>query len=343
MAKSIRESNFELLRIISIMLIMMMHSFGKPLSGFNEYMVIFISVIGNVGTTCFIILSGYFGVKCNVKKLMRLDIMIILYCFIGFAVDYWISGEVSLRNLVSCVIPITSHRYWFLSCYFFLCILSPYLNEYLDGISRQRMKQLILVLLLLFTVLPTVFGFDVMQDGGKGLVNMTLAYVIGRYLGKYGKESRINLGTAKCLLCLILLLAVNMCLNSAMYRFTGSAANYYARDNSIFTVLEAVLLFQLFLGWSFKSRFVNAVAANVVAVYVLEPVLSHVLRHFADYTVLADKNWYVFVVLAAVAATFVVGVIVEAIRKIVFGKVEGFVVDQIIESIGKVKIWKKLL
>lgn len=343
MAKSIRESNFELLRIISIMLIMMMHSFGKLLSGFNEYMVIFISVIGNIGTTCFIILSGYFGVKCNVKKLMRLDIMIILYCLVGFAVDYWISGEVSLRNLVSCVIPITSHRYWFLSCYFFLCILSPYLNEYLDGISRQRMKQLILVMLLLFTVLPTVFGFDVMQDGGKGLVNMTLAYVIGRYLGKYGKESRINLGTAKCLLCLILLLAVNMCLNSAMYRFTGSTANYYARDNSIFTVLEAVLLFQLFLGWSFKSCFVNAVAANVVAVYVLEPVLSHVLRHFVDYTVLADKNWYVFVVLAAVAATFVVGVIVEAIRKIVFGKLEGFVVDQIIESIGKVKIWKKLL
>lgn len=342
MGENVRKSNYELLRIISIMLIMMMHSFGKPLDIFNEYMVIFVNVIGNVGTTCFIILSGYFGVKCNVKKLVRLDMMIILYCLVGVGADYLLNGSLSMRDLVSAVIPITSHRYWFLSCYFFLCILSPFLNEYLDKISRERMKRLIFVMLLLFAALPTVFGFDVMQDGGKGLVNMTLAYMIGRYLGKYGKESRIPKGCGKCGLYLVALFLVNFGLNAAMYRFTGSTANYYARDNSLFTIAEAVLVFRIFERLSFTSRVVNWAAANVVAVYVLESVISHILRYFFDYTVYAEYAWYVFLVLLVVAITFVAGILIEAVRKFLFGGLEGSFVDKIVEFVTvRVEKWEK--
>lgn len=323
---------------------MMMHSFGTPLSGFNEYVVIFINVIGNVGTTCFIILSGYFGVKCNVKKLVRLDVMIIVYCLLGVGADYLLNGTLSMRDLVSAVLPITSHRYWFLSCYFFLCILSPFINEYLDGISRERMRQLILAMLLLFAALPTVFGFDVMQDGGKGLVNMTLAYMIGRYLGKYGKETRIPKQSGKCGLYLVMLFLVNFGLNAAMYRFTGSTANYYARDNSLFTIAEAVLLFRIFENLHFASKAVNGAAANVVAVYVLEPVISHVLRHFLDYTVYADGFWYAFLVLLVVCVTFVTGMLMEAARKLLFGRLEGSLVDKMVDFVSvRVEKWKKLL
>lgn len=342
MEKKIRESGFEVLRIISIMLIMMMHSFGTPLSRFNEYMVILVNVIGNVGTTCFIILSGYFGVKCNVKKLARLDIMIIVYCLLGVGADYLLNGTVSMRDLVSAVIPIISHRYWFLSCYFFLCILSPFLNEYLDTISRERMKQVILVMLLLFAALPTVFGFDVMQDGGKGLVNMILAYMLGRYLGKYGRDSRIWKSPGKCGLCLILLFVVNFGLNAAMYRFTGSTANYYARDNSLFTIAEAVLLFRIFENIRFTSIAVNKAAENVVAVYVLEPVISHVWRYFADYTVYAAKGFYILLVLLVVSGTFLIGIIVEAARKLIFGRAEKCLVDKAVDfAVIRVEKWRK--
>jgi MFS family permease len=337
-----RKSNFELLRIISIMLIMMMHSFGTPLSELNKYVVIAVTVIGNIGTTSFIILSGYFGVKCNAKKLVRLDLMIIVYCLLGFFTDYLINGEFSLRELVSCVIPITSHRYWFLSCYFFLCILSPFINEYIDALSKKRLEALIAVMLALFAVLPTIFGFDVMQDGGKGLVNMTLAYIIGRYLGKYAQDWRLAQNTGKCAGYLMLLCVVNFVLNAVMYTITGSDANYYARDNSVFTIAEAVLLFLIFRQMKFSSRMVNRAAANVVAVYVLEAMLSHLLRYFYDYTVLADRWYYVFIVLAVVAVTFLAGICLEALRRLLFGRQEERVADAAVEYV-KVRIekWKK--
>lgn len=342
MGKTVRKSNFELLRILSIMLIMMMHSFGTPLSRANEYAVILVSVIGNIGTTCFVILSGYFGVKCNLKKLARLDIMIIFYCLMGFITDYAISGEMSLRDLVSCIIPITSHRYWFMSCYFFLCILSPFINEYVDSLDKKRLEQLIGVMLLLFVVLPTVFGFDVMQDGGKGLINMTLSYIIGRYLGKFASEMKISKSSGKCFCFLILLCAVNFGLNAAMYAVTGSNANYYARDNSLFTIAEAVLLFLAFRNFDFSSIGINKAAANVVAVYVLEPVISHIIRYFYDYTVFADRGYYVFIVIFVVVCTFSVGTVIEAIRRLVFGKPEEKAADLVFDKIlVKVERWKK--
>lgn len=342
MGKTVRKSNFEILRIISIMLIMMMHSFGTPLSSVNEYMVILVSVTGNIGTTCFIIISGYFGVKCNVKKLVRLDLMIILYCIAGFAADYAISGEMSLRDLVSCIIPITSHRYWFLSCYFFLCILSPFINEYVDLLDKKRLEKLIEVMLLLFVVLPTAFGFDVMQDGGKGLVNMTLSYIIGRYIGRYASEIRVSESSGKCFCCLLILCAVNFVLNAAMYAVTGNSANYYARDNSLFTIAEAVLLFLTFRNFDFSSNVINKAAANVVAVYVLEPVISHIIRYFYDYTVLAGHVYYVFIVMLVVVCTFIAGAVTEALRRLIFGRAEEKVVDLVIDKIvAKGEQWKK--
>lgn len=354
MGNAKRQSGYEILRIISIMLIMMMHSFGAPLSVANDYVLIGVNVIGNVGTACFIIISGYFGVKRNIKKLVKLDLMIIVYCLIGFVVNYGLYGDMSLRELVSCVIPIVSHRYWFLSCYFFLCILSPYINAYLESVDRRTFEGLLGTMLLLFVILPTVFGFDVMQDGGKGLVNMTIYYMLGRYIAKYvsksseekgsfigklfGKAAGMSQGLRG--LAFFSICGVNYLLNAGVFFATGSNANYYARDNSLFTVCEAVLLFMIFMNIKISSSIINGVAANVVAVYVLEPVISHVIRHFVDYTVLAGYIWYVGLVILVVVGTFVIGVLIEAVRKLVFSKVEDKILDNIIDGF-MVKIWKQ--
>lgn len=344
MDKIKRQSNYELLRIVSIMLIMMMHSFGKPLSSVNEYVVIAVTVIGNIGTTCFIILSGYFGIKRNIKKLAALDIMIIAYSLCEYGIDYMLTGEMSLKELISCIIPITSHRYWFLSCYFFLCILSPYINEYIEGLSKKRMEGLIATLLLLFALLPTVFGFDVMQDGGKGLVNMTLAYIIGRYLRIwiYDKKESITLKTSKQAAGLLCLIIVNFALNAGAFALTGSDACYYARDNSVFTIAQSVLLFMLFSNIKLKSGLVNAVAANVVAAYVFEAGISHVIRSVWDYTMLADRAYYVLIVTGVVVFTFAVAVIIEFIRKMIFGRAEQLCIDKAADYIEMRKIsWKR--
>ena len=77
-----RSSNFELLRLLCIFGILMMHTFGgidTSVSFFNTEIHVLVNSIFNMGVTCFILLSGYFGIRFDFKKLIRLDLMIIFF------------------------------------------------------------------------------------------------------------------------------------------------------------------------------------------------------------------------------------------------------------------------
>lgn len=336
-----RKSNFEAYRIICILLIVMMHTFGTGVGKLNTFLGIFINVIGNIGVTGFILLSGYFGIRLSVKKLVKLDIMMIVWSLaselimvLSPAIDY----NPGMKSLLSCFLPVSSHRYWFLSAYFCLCILSPFINEYLEKIDQKRFKQLIFAAGALFLVLPTIVGFDQTGDGGKGVVNMILAYIIGRYIGIYHKDEKVPVG--KVFAMLVGVVTVNFVLNAGVYVLTDSTANYYARDNSIFTMVQAVLLLMLVMQWNVRSRFINMLAVNVVAVYVLEDAIKNVINIVLPnvFTGYKESAVYILIVIAVSLVTFAAGSILEAVRKAVFSRAENFVIDKIGVKVSK---WKK--
>lgn len=68
-----RNSSIELLRILSIFLIIMMHV-GSLIcytnaSMMNKIWLGAINAIGNCGVSCFILISGYYGVRFSKKNL----------------------------------------------------------------------------------------------------------------------------------------------------------------------------------------------------------------------------------------------------------------------------------
>ena len=84
-----RKSNIELLRIISMMLVLLIHfiptrnnGFFSPIfvpQGCNPLSTDFLNTITNlelrslciVCTHCFVLISGYFGIKFKIKSLIR--------------------------------------------------------------------------------------------------------------------------------------------------------------------------------------------------------------------------------------------------------------------------------
>ncbi len=71
-----RNSSIELLRVISLIMIMLMHGFGNTLSlfgnldVFNSRLFIFINSFCNCGVTCFVLITGYYGIyRVSIKKL----------------------------------------------------------------------------------------------------------------------------------------------------------------------------------------------------------------------------------------------------------------------------------
>ena len=86
-----RLSNFELLRIISMILIVSSHyvlhapEFTKGLT-VNKYILDFISLGGKIGVNCFILITGFFLVKSEFKldKFIKLIMEVFTYSIFMF-------------------------------------------------------------------------------------------------------------------------------------------------------------------------------------------------------------------------------------------------------------------
>lgn len=316
--KSERNSSFELLRLLCIFGILVMHSFGRLDTSSSlintEFHVLYNSLF-NTGVSCFILISGYFGIRFDLKKLIRLDMMVIFFTMLGTIV----LGDFGIKDLIKACIPVISRRYWFISCYFALCLLAPFLNQIPERLERAKFRSLLLVLLLIFSFIPTITTYDIMQDAGKGLAHFVMIYLIGRYLAKYFKEplSRkwLMFGFCSCILTIFVLDSARTMLHGVLY-------STFARDCSALIILASVLLLLWFRETSFKSAAVNHIAGSVLAVTVLDAFIQSFLNRYFDWILYQDSILLPLIVPGYALAVMVIAILLNELRVLTIGRIE---------------------
>lgn len=313
--KTYRNSSIELLRILCLFLIFWMHgasSFAGD--GINAWLAIAADSIGNIGVSCFILISGYFGVRWNGKKMIKLDLMLIFYCWAGLAFRLAWGTAGGGETILSYLFPVIGKYSWYFTCYFALAALSPFLNETIEKLGEQRLKQLIFVMLIVFSGVTTFFFFDITGDSGKGIVHMVMLYLLGRYIrisGMVGKYGRGKLTTA-----FVTVTAVNIALNGALYIVTGTVQNRFARDNTLFIIAEAVLAFLIFADMRFENALINRVASYVPAVFIMEWTLREFTIHYlVDYLAWNERGMYHLILMLLALAMIAAGSLIEALRR----------------------------
>lgn len=318
-----RSSNFELLRLLCIFGILMMHTFGgidTSVSFFNTEIHVLVNSIFNMGVTCFILLSGYFGIRFDFKKLIRLDLMIIFFTIFGTIAV----GKLGIKALIKSCIPVISRYYWFISCYFFLCFLTPFLNQIPEKLSKENFEKLLAVLLFLFSVIPTFGFFEIMQDGGKGLVHMVMIYLLGRYLALYHNRSH---NTGRLFLGLFLSIGFIFLSDSSLTFVRGKLYTTFCRDCSIFIIFGSVMVLLLFRELNFHSRFINRAAGNVLAVYVLDGTVQTFLLKWIDFKPYAGSWFLVFLAIGYALAIMIIACLLNEVRKATIGRLEPWLVN----------------
>lgn len=317
--KSARNSSFELLRLLCIFGIITMHTFASIDTGAstqNTSINVLVNSLFNTGVTCFILISGYFGIRFDLKKLISLDFMIIFFTLAGTI----LLGDLGIKTLIKSCIPVLSRHYWFITCYFALCILAPFLNQIPEHLSREHFRNLILILLLIFSVIPTITTYDIMQDAGKGLVDFVMIYLLGRYLSLYHKEKSYR--NSRLLLGLVLSTVIVFGMDLALTLKQGVIYSTFSRDCSILIIFSSVLILLLFSQMHFTSHFVNRAASNVLAVYVLDQTLRTLLNRYIDLNTYAAEPYLILIVLGYVAVVVVAALLINEIRKLTIGRIE---------------------
>lgn len=320
MTQQRRNSSIELLRLICILGIITMHTFGRfyqTATGINLLYGTLINSVFNMGVSIFMLISGYYGIKFSIEKVIKIEIMVLTYSILDAMLSYVITGRYSLWELPKAVFPIATRKYWYLSVYVVFCFFSQYINLIPIKLSKRKFSQFLILLFVFFSIMPTITYYEILGDGGKGVVNMLLVYLIGRYIRIYN----INLERKKLAGFTFFVVGIGTLLNYLCAQVCGGVGVMapFARDNSITIVLGSIGVFLIFLSWNFYSAVINYVASYVLAIYIIESPVRKILDVYIDWSTFADQ-WNLFAVIT-VYATSVMGVciIIEFFRRSTLG------------------------
>lgn len=339
-----RDSNMEALRIIAILMVLYIHAFGL-ISGmgyteFGKNVTILANCICNTGVSCFILISGYYGITFQWSKLIRMELMVVFYSLcmtlLGAAFFPEMMADGVFELLVKSCIPTASRKYWFYSCYVCLMLMSPFWNRAAKKVEKGLFTWLVGVMLVLFSIFPTFLYFEITMDFGKGLVNMTMLYLTGRWIRLYGDY---ELKKKNGILFLLLLVGINYLSHIFSFHIAGITFRL-TKDNSITNILIAVLLLYLFKGFRFRSKTVNRVAEKVFAVFIMNTFVMGLVH---EYVLKFDEskiwsNLMPLWITADVILTFVICAVIETVRKILLGRVEGMLTDGIMKAGKAIRI-----
>lgn len=345
-----RQSNLELLRILSILLIITFHCVYK--GGFefdsyltiNKFMVKFFWMFGEIGVNLFILISGYFMIKSNfkLKKLLLLIFEVLFYHYITLFIAYKIGYyEIeSIRDFILSLFPVILNKYWFITVYLIIYILSPYFNILALNLKREDYKKFLLVLLIIYSVIPTFFGlfFNTTESilYYNRLIWLSIVYFIGGYIRLYGLKYIKNIKNSliTIIIPIFIILSSIIIINkyNKLFKLIGTKeVAYLWHPNTIPIIILSTGIFGLFLNLKIKNnKIINKIASTTLGIYILhDGIFAYYLwdNIFKNY-IYINSPYLILRILFTVFVIFSFGVIIDLIRQFI----ENYTVKKILYS-----------
>lgn len=329
-----RKSNFELLRIISMAMVVTLHVLGKTgaltrVDGVDFYFAHLFESFSIGAVTLFVLITGYFSTSVKtipVQKLKDLWLQMIFYSVGLTAIILLINPSAfSISGMIKTVFPVLSMMWWFVSAYLALMCLAPYINKLLMQLTKREFTVLVLVLVaigFIWTTLSIIPGIEpIVKDGGYGIASVVMWYIFGAYLKLYSHEVKINkywylLGYISFSAIIFLSIVVS---NLVIGRPIGFFYGY----NNILVLGAAVSLFLFFERLDFTNVMINQVAGLTLGVYLIHEhaLIRQILYKMVDWN-FTEMNSFEFLgfIFGFVAIIFISCVLIEKLRQLLFVK-----------------------
>lgn len=307
MKEKIRSSNFEVLRIVSMCMIIVhhiiVHCVSLQCSGAGnafepwfttpEYYARFTildigAFIGPVGNGIFILISGYFlcckenvdiikTSKKIISQVLFAAIILMLSTFVIYHKYEYNDGYVGMSNMTY-----ITNLGWFASYYFAIVVIGKlFLNKFLSGMSRKSYLEFMLIIFVAFSFMWTATILNEIASGLRVCLTGVFLYSLGGYIKKYDPFKNVR-GYA---IIVSLIIAIGLVVISSynmrvadieQFVKSGKQGPYYPVNNGqiansdVLVLLVAVLLFELFRRIKIKSkRVINYIASSTFMIYLI--------------------------------------------------------------------------
>ena len=279
--KPARQSNIELLRILTMCGVVLLHYNGGAGNALelvqpntvNYWILMAVEALCICAVNVFLLISGYFG--CTSQRRDPIRALELLVQVVAFQVAVYLPGALlggsfSFGGLARNLIPTN----YFVVLYIVVFLLSPYINILLKQLDAKQLRSLVILSLVLVSVLPTATdlleavtvksfpGLNTIGLHGDGngytAINFLLMYVLGAYLRMAPAQGRkswhlIVAGVISAGAVLVLSLQ------------HPQIARAYCNPA---VILLAVCVFELFRGFTVQSKVVNHLAKAAFTVFL---------------------------------------------------------------------------
>lgn len=333
MEVKVRNSSFELLRILCMIMIVILHTLGHggalnnlDINSGNFFIANLLESLSIVAVNCYILISGFFGINSEfkLKKVVTLYIQVMFYS-IFISLIFWGNNieKLDLNGIVSTAFPITMQTWWFMSVFLVLYLFTPYVNKLLKSISKKDFHNLLFILILVFIIWPSLPKFrPIDNQGGYSLYSFLLLYIVGAYISLYHKEKSLNKYT---LISIYILSSILLCVfNVTISRIVGYNWGWYSY-NFILIFISSLSLFLFFKEINIKNTVINKVGSLTLGIYLIHDhgYVRSFIYDALNYSNNFDNSFIPYT-LIIVITIFIGCAIIEYLRQFLFNAVKQY-------------------
>lgn len=286
--KKARNSNIEILRVISIFLIIMGHMVSQSgifdnLAGKVKFTVLFMGSASRIAVNIFLIIGVWFMVDSDFKssRIIKLYSELFLYSVTITLIMMLLGRTEPTKDLLRGLMPFLGRALWFVSAYICLIALSPYLKLILD-LPQKKLTKLTIILFIMICFVSSL------PDAQMGYVvdSLFFPYVyicIGFYKKYIHKKIKKRVSLFVGIIGLFTYIALVMAHSLIYIKEIGERvwvkaayklSTQYLNDiKTIPNFFCALCIFIFFINMhTGRNKYINRIAKPVFAIYIIHQV-----------------------------------------------------------------------
>lgn len=346
-----RELNFDFLRILAMLGIVINHFYGYGMHIFTDFRVDMSNFSGICLWTvlellkfivqpcvnCYILITGYFLIN---KTNFRIEgtwkawsetwfysvLIFVVFIALGLFPFSW-------KLLYQAVFPIFTRQYWFMTSYIVLMLLAPFLSILVEHLTKKQYQWLLVVGFLI------CFEYPLGQylDTGLQLPLFIYLFLVGGYIRLYIRKGETN--KLWILLSVLMVLMFGYVLGKNIWQGNKSFM-VFAMDYSGLVLPESILVFMLFREIHIGKKIGGIISGIVplsLSVYLIHghPLLDYYLWRVVYDFLPKTSSWSIILWCFAVSFTiFCACIALDLLRHLAAKPIYRFIKSNILNRLN---------
>ena len=260
-----RNSNLELLRLVSMLMVLVLHSFWGYThgSGILQALDFFRECAAICAVNVFLIISGFFVIKWKLRSLFNLVFQLFFYAFAVYCVAV-LFGVIEFSPKYFLLNAACLYNHWrFITCYLLMYLCAPILNAFVEKVTIKKILGFIIILVISENFLTRHYLF----------LNYCTMYLVGRYisLSDAVNNERVKSGKMYWITTILIFVLVYVSFEFLQIKSPRKMQMIpWGLDYAApLVILQAVFIFIWFARLNFQSKVVNWCAASCLSIFLI--------------------------------------------------------------------------